>query len=268
MEKADTKQTFLKLYGKKIFAICFWLLLWELIHLRFEIAVPSPIAVVGTLLEFIGKFDFWKTILFSSFRIVMGFVLALSVGTLLAIGSYKSMLIKELIAPPMKIIEAMPVASFIILALMWIKAKNLSVLISFMMVVPIIYANVLQGLQTTDNKLLQMAEIFHLGRFKKIIAIYIPSVTPYFVSAISVGMGFCWKAGIAAEVIGTPIGSIGQHLYEAKLFWMTEELFAWTAVIIIISVLFERMVMLLFRPLYKMKGGSNGSTINPPVKTI
>jgi len=145
----------------------------------------------------------------------------------------------------------MPVASFIILAFLWIDTKNLSILISFMMVVPMIYANVLWGLKATDAKLLEMAEVFHLSLLKRIIAIYIPSVTPYFISAVTIGLGFCWKAGIAAEVIGIPSGSIGERLYEAKLYLMTKELFAWTIVIIIISVLFEGLVMLLIRPLQR-----------------
>jgi NitT/TauT family transport system permease protein len=214
----------------------------------FEILLPAPIAVFDTLIKLSGSIEFWQSILFSSLRIVLGFVLALSVGTVLAIGSYQSILIRELIAPLMKLIKAMPVASFIILAILWIDIRNLSVLIAFMMVLPMIYANVLQGLKVTDEKLLQMAEVFHLSLFKKIIAIYIPSVKPFFISAVSVGLGFCWKAGIAAEVIGQPAGSIGRQLYEAKINLITKELFAWTIVIVVISVLFERLVMLLIQP--------------------
>jgi NitT/TauT family transport system permease protein len=149
----------------------------------------------------------------------------------------------------MRLIKAMPVASFIILALLWINSSNLSVLISFLMVIPIIYSNVKLGLKSADEKLLQMAKVYQISRRKKIIAIYIPAVTPYFIAAVSVGLGFCWKAGIAAEVIGNPVGSIGNRLYEAKLYLMTEELFAWTTVIIIISILFENVVMSLLRRL-------------------
>jgi NitT/TauT family transport system permease protein len=251
MRKVPSLKTFTKQYGLKIFAVCFWLLIWELLSRRIDndIFLPSPMCVLGALLELSKSLDFWQTIMFSSLRIVFGFVLALSVGTVLAIGSHQSKVIRELIAPFMKLIKATPVASFIILALIWINKRNLSVLISFLMVVPMIYANVAQGLKATDEKLLQMAEVFHLSKLKKMIAIYIPAVSPYFISAVSVGLGFCWKAGIAAEVIGYPNGSIGERLYEAKLYLMIKELFAWTIVIIIISVLFERVVMWLLKPL-------------------
>lgn len=253
MRKHAAKKGFMNRYGFNIVAVCFWLLLWEGFSRWFghSILLAPPSAVLVTLGGLIGSLDFWQTILFSSLRIILGFLLALLVGIIFAIGSYNSRIIKELLSPLMKTIQAMPVASFIILALIWIKAKNLSVLASFLMVMPLIYSNVAKGLEAADEKLLQMAEIFRLGRNKKILAIYLPAVMPYFISAVSVGVGLGWKAGIAAEVIGIPNGSIGERLYEAKLYLMTRELFAWTIVIIIISILFEKVVMLLIRLLHQ-----------------
>lgn len=251
-----------KKFFYKIAAICFWLLFWEFLS-RFigqQILVASPIQVFMTLLEFFQTGDFWRTIISSSGRIILGFFLALGIGLALAILSYRYIWIKELVAPLIKVIKSIPVASFIILALIWVKGRYLSILISFLILVPMIYTNVLQGLTLTDKKLLQMAEIFRLSLIKKIYAIYIPSVLPHFMSAISVGMGFCWKAGIAAEVIGIPKGSIGVKLYEAKLYLMTKELFAWTIVIIGISIFFERFVTWLIRKLSNSiwKGEAHG----------
>jgi NitT/TauT family transport system permease protein len=178
---------------------------------------------------------------------VIGFILALIAGTSLAALSYRFRIVEDLVSPLMKTIKAMPVASFIILALVWIRSKNLSVLISFMMVVPMIYSSVYQGLAVADEKLLQMARVFRVGLLHKVTGIYIPSVKPFFLTAVTVGLGFCWKAGIAAEVIGAPVGSIGAKLYEAKLYLMTKELLAWTIVIILISMMFEKVVVLLIQ---------------------
>lgn len=247
MKKQITFKTFLKQYGMKIFAVLFWLILWEIasVSVGKDILLASPVAVAGALVKMTGSKELWQAICFSSLRIILGFLSALLAGTLLAVASYNSRFIRELLSPLMKIIQAMPVASFIILALIWIKAKNLSVLTSFLMVMPLIYTNIAKGLETADEKLLQMAKVYRISRFKKIIAIYIPAFMPHFIAAVSVGMGLCWKAGIAAEVIGIPTGSIGANLYESKLYWMTKELFAWTIVIIAVSVIFEKAVMLL-----------------------
>ncbi len=250
MKAKDSFNRSVEKFGMKLFVACFWLLIWELVSrwVGQELFLASPVAVFRTLLVLVQTMDFWQTIFFSSLRIITGFAIALLSGTILAILAYRFRLIEELISPLMRIIKAMPVASFIILALVWIKSKNLSVLISFMMVLPMIYSSVEQGLIAVDKKLLQMAKVFRLSLWKKAIAIYIPSVKPFFLTAVMVGLGFCWKAGIAAEVIGFPAGSIGAKLYEAKLYLMTKEILAWTIVIILISIIFEKVIILLLRP--------------------
>ena len=235
----------IKKYISKFLAIIFWLGVWfvgsKLINNT--IVLASPLEVFTTLITLCQSFAFWLAILHSFSRIVLGLILGLLAGTVLAVLSYRSFICYELISPFMKVVKSTPIASFTILALMWIQSKNLSVLISFLMVVPIVYTNILQGIHSADEKLLQMAKVFGLSAYKKLIAIYIPSVFPHFMSAISLGLGLCWKAGIAAEVIGKPTGSIGGELYQAKLYLMTKELFAWTIVIIIISILFEKLVI-------------------------
>ncbi len=254
MEGKEAVRKLTRKYGFKVIIICFWLLLWEVVSWQDprEIFIASPLSVFVTLINLIKDGSFWVTIAWSSFRIAAGFIMALAAGIILAAAAYNSVIFRELISPVMKIMKTIPVASFIILALLWINNKtNLSVLISFMMVLPLVYTNVLQGLRATERELLQMAKVFRISRWKRVVAIYIPAALPYFVSAVSVGMGFCWKAGIAAEVIGIPSGSIGERLYEAKLYIMTKELFAWTLVIIAISMLFEKLVLHLLAMLQK-----------------
>lgn len=258
----------LRNYSEKILVIGFWLLLWEILSRRIgqDIILPSPLMTAKSLSKLCITAQFWTSILFSSLRIISGFALSVLVGIILAVAAYNIKIIELLITPLMKLAQAMPVASFIILALIWIKSKNLSALTSFMMVMPLIYANTYQGLITADEKLLQMASVFRLGKVRKIKAIYIPAVMPHFIAAISVGVGLCWKAGIAAEVIGIPSGSIGEKLYEAKIYLMTKELFAWTAVIILISAAFEKIVIFLVNLTGNKysKGGTNGHTADQP----
>ena len=97
-----------------------------------------------------------------------------------------------------------------------------------------------------------MAQIFSVKWYKKFKYIYIPEIMPFFISACSVGIGFCLKSGIAAEVIGIPTGSIGEKMYIAKLWLNTNELFAWTLVIIIISIMFEKLFVRLIERMKKL----------------
>jgi NitT/TauT family transport system permease protein len=243
--------TYKKLY--KVFAILFWLVMWQIISMIIdkEMLLASPIAVISALGNLLATGNFWQSLIGSFRKIVVGFLLGTLFGIIIAIISYKSMLLRELIEPLIKVIKSTPVASFVIIALIWVGSANLSVLISFLMVVPVIYTNTLRGLCEIDSKLLEMAKVFRVNSFKKVRYIYIPEVMPYFVSAVSVGLGFCWKSGVAAEVIGLPKNSIGEHLYEAKIYLMTKELFAWTIVIIFISVIFEKAVMKFLRWIQK-----------------
>ena len=154
-------------------------------------------------------------------------------------------------------IKSIPVASFIILVLIWSGSGSLSAVISFLIVLPIIYTNVLEGIRNTDGKLLEMADVFQVSSLMKIKAIYIPAVLPFFTSACKVALGLCWKSGIAAEVIGLPGNSIGEQLYNAKIFLSTGELFGWTLVIVAISFLFEKFFLnMLHRFERRLIGGA------------
>ena len=149
------------------------------------------------------------------------------------------------LAPVMQLVKATPVASFIILALVWVSGKSLSILISFLMVLPVLYGAVRTGLESADPQLLEMARVFRLPLGRRVKAIWIPAVLPAFRQGCSVALGICWKSGVAAEVIGLPDGSIGDALYRAKITLSTGELFAWTFVIIVLSAAFEKLFLAL-----------------------
>lgn len=250
MDKESRKKG--SMWIKTAVAAVFWLLLWQVAVMRADnnILTASPAETVRTLWKLLQTAVFWKTVASSFIKIASGFFLAVAAGVLCAVAASVSGLVRVLLNPLLRLVKAVPVASFIILALFWLStSKNLSVLISFLMVLPVIYANVFQGIASAEKELLEMARVFRIPFGKRLRYIYIPAVLPYFVSACSVGLGFCFKSGIAAEVIGLPQNSIGERLYEAKLNLMTAELFAWTAVIVIVSVVFEKLVMLLVRTL-------------------
>lgn len=229
----------------KILAAAVWILVWQLVSmwLKQEILLASPVSVVKRLTELVWTMDFWKSVAFSFERIILGFSLALILGTVFAALSYCFFAVEVLMEPLILVIKATPVASFIILCLIWIPSRNLSVFISFLMVFPVVYTNLLEGLRQTDGQLLEMADSFGAGSWKKVQFVYLSQVMPYAVTACKLGLGLCWKAGVAAEVIGIPTGSIGEKLYKAKVNLETPDLFAWTIVIIAVSVGFEKVFM-------------------------
>lgn len=240
-----------KQIGKKAAALLFWLIVWQGISMAIgqEILLVSPVSVVVRLMELMGQTVFWQSVRFSFVRIVSGFLLALAAGTVSAVISANIRIVRILLSPLISTIKSTPVASFIILVLIWVDSQNLSVIIAFLMVFPVVYINMLQGIDSADRKLLEMADIFHIHGIRRALYIYTPQLIPYFLSACTVSLGLCWKSGVAAEVIGIPTGSIGEKLYQAKLFLATADLLAWTLTIILISTLFERLFLWLVRQL-------------------
>ena len=233
------------------------LVLWQTGTMLFRLYMPlggflvaTPAAVAQKLLALLITADFWLRVWFSFIRIAAGFFAALVLGSLLAVAAGRFPILDILFWPYVTVIKATPVASFIILCLIWMGSANLSAAISFLMVLPIIYSNMLQGIRSTDAQLLEMAEVFRAGWGRRMLFIYLPQLKPYIISACSVALGMTWKSGIAAEVIGIPRGSIGESLYEAKVYLNARELFAWTAVIILVSVLFEKVFMALLKKAY------------------
>lgn len=237
--------------------ILFWIAVWQLVSMKIRnhILAASPIQTGKTLAGLLVSAEVWKAVGSSFAKIALGFFLGVTIGILLAVLAALFRAVRYAVTPILRLVKAVPVASFIILALLWVSSKHLSVLISFLMVLPVIYTNVFQGIVSTDQELCEMAAVFRLGPGKRLRYIYLPAVLPYFVSACSVGLGFCFKSGIAAEIIGLPDNSIGEKLYEAKLYLMTPEMFAWTAMIVFISVCFERAVMFLIRMAALRLGG-------------
>lgn len=234
-----------------ITAICFWLFVWHFLSLKINssIFLPSPEATYKALIRIGKRAGFWQTIFNTFSKIAKGFLLALIAGTFSAIISSFVKIIDVLVSPFMRLLKTVPVASFIILALLWVKSDKLSVLISFVMVTPVVYINILQSFDNVDNNLLEMADIFDVGLLRRLRFIYVPALVSGFMSACKIGLGFCFKAGIAAEIIGLPFQSIGSELYKSKLYLMTDELFAWTVVIGLMSVFFEGVCIYLLNKL-------------------
>ena len=230
-------------------AVAVWLLLWQLASMAIglPLLLPSPLAVLLRLGQLCTGADFWLTVASSLLRILLGFLLGVLFGTALAGLCWRFRLIDALARPLLGVLKSTPVASFIILALVWVKTTWLATVISFIMVLPLIYANVREGIDSADRQLLEMAQVFRLSRRKTFRYCYLPAILPFFLSAISSALGFAWKSGIAAEVLGRPARAIGSQIYDSKIYLETPDLFAWTLVVILLSVLLERLAVRFVR---------------------
>ena len=231
-----------------LLAAIFWIGLWQVLSMIYgmDFVLPSPLRTLEVLIQKAQTASFWRAIGFSVSRIMAGFALSVILGVFLALLSIRVKAAGILFDPFCSVIRAVPVASFIILVLVMFSPKYVSVIISLLMGFPVIYSTLRRGIEATPETLIEAADVFKMRYSGRLKYIYIPSLKPYFASSFSVACGLCFKSGIAAEVIGYPQGSVGEAMYLSKIGFNMPELLAYTAVIVVISVLIEKTVALIF----------------------
>ena len=236
---------------QKAAAVLFWLAVWHILSVAIGegILIASPLAALRCLLSLAQTGAFWKSIALSAWRIVLGLLISIPSAFALSYVSSRVSIVRALFSPLVSFLRSVPVASFIILALVYVSSSRLSTLIAFTISFPVLYLNMLQGFRGYDRQLDEMARVFRVDPLHRFLYVRLSACMPYIASGVSTAVGLAWKSGIAAEVIGIPSGSIGESLYRAKVYLMTGDLFAWTAVIVALSAATDRLVRACMRPL-------------------
>lgn len=237
----------------RIFSVLLALALWQLaaLALHNRLLLVGPIQVARRLAALLLERGTWQAIGFTFQRISLGFFLAFGLALVLAALSALCPIVEGLLRPYILAVQSVPVASFIVIALLWLSGKHLSTFISFLMVLPVLYANALQGIKNADPQLKEMAKVFRIPLHRQIPGIYLPALAPSLRSGSRVALGMCWKSGVAAEVIAVTSHSIGGMLYDAKVYLEIADLFSWTVIIVAISACFEKVFLLLLDWLFR-----------------
>lgn len=234
-----------KVCTERIAAIIVAILLWQLLAMKLDqkLLLATPVDVAKTLGVLVKSQEFYSAIAYSMGRILIGLLIGAAVGTACALLAGRWHFMEVLFWPYFSAMKATPVASIVILCLVWLSSRRLSVFIVFLVVTPVIYTNILAGIKNLDLKMKDMARVFGINGLRRLLYVYLPELKTYIIAAFALATGMAFKAGIAAEVIGTPGGSVGKMLYNAKVYLETPELFAWTLVIIGLSVVVEQVIL-------------------------
>ncbi|MBO4418294.1 MAG: ABC transporter permease subunit [Oscillospiraceae bacterium] len=245
MKPAKSPRRFLR----GLLVTLFWLGVWQAVSMLVAkpVIFASPIDTLRALWALVPTAAYWSAVLGSLGRIALGFFLALVLGLLVGIAAFRFSLLRTLLSPLLTMVKTVPVASFIILILVWFGSSSLAVIVALLIVFPQIYFAALSGLESTNPELLELSKVFRVPAGRRAWQVYRPALWPYLMGACTSALGMSWKAGIAAEVIGTPLHSIGEQLYLSKVYMATAELFAWTLTVILLSTVFEKAVLWLLR---------------------
>ena len=252
--KAHLPPTLIKLLQYSFVAV-FWIAVWIIAAQAIgeSLLLPTPMAVLKRLGELCTLPTFWKTVLTSLGRILYGVTVAILLGLLLAVATHFVPFLYTLFYPLITVIRTTPVASFIILAYLWIDRDTLPSFIAVLMVLPVVWANLHEALGAVDKQLLEMSKAYRFSPWRRFHRIYLPSVAPAFTASCRSSVGLAWKAGVAAEILIVPLVSIGRMLYESKLYLETTDLFAWTVTVILLSLVLELVLLSVIRILGKRR---------------
>ena len=235
-----------------VIPLVFWLGVWQLAAMVVgsDLLLPSPLTVGGTLLKLAGTGSFWLSALYTLGRVILGLLGGAVVGGLLAFLTHFLVPADWLISPAVRVVRATPVVSFILLVYLWVTRANIPGVIAGLMVLPVVWGSVTAGLGGADPLLLEMGRAYRFGRLKMLRLIYLPSLRPHLTSGFLTAFGLAWKSGVAAEVLCPPKYAIGAQIQRAKTALETPELFAWTVLLIVLSLVLEGVL----RRLLKGKG--------------
>lgn len=265
---STTKQTDINIFKKIIRTICvvtFWILIWEaashLVSHNNELLLlilPSPFTVFKKWYEIAFTTPFINAQLLTLARIFIGFVIACVSGFLLGILTHISQVIYSLLSPALKIIRAVPVVAIIILMYLFFDSSTLPILIVYLMVLPIIWQTVHDGLKNADKSLLEMAKVYNLTNSKTLLKVKLPHIAPNLITACVNALGLAWKSGVAAEVICLPNTSLGTMLWQGKGNVNYDEVYAVTLTVVLLSIIIEFLLKFLCNKYLLNKGGNIG----------
>ena len=150
--------------------------------------------------------------------------------------------------------------SLILLALIWFKVELVALFVIFLVVFPMVVQNIVEGVRQVEPEYLELAKVYRLTSSRIIKAIYLPALIPFLGAALSSGLGMTWKVLIAAEVLSYPKWGIGVQMDTARVYFQTEQVFAWTLIVVLIGLGFDSLLEAWFGRMLFWRGSHDGSS--------
>ena len=184
------------------------LVVWEAVARRYGAYVmPSPRLVAQGLVAVVLAGDVWTHAGASLYRIAIGFGSALLVALLLGLASFLWRPARIAVADVVTVLNATSVFVWIVVSLIWFGLTNMApIFTTFMITLPVVAANVVEGVGSVDRKLLEMGQLYRLSGWETFRSIVIPSTIPHLVAGMKVGFGLALKVSVVAEMFGVSCG--------------------------------------------------------------
>ena len=229
--------------------IAVYILIWQLLSMLVGsrlLLLPSPLDTLRSMGEIVSSKSGWQSIGMTVVRILAGFLLGCAVGIGFAVLTSHSRVFDWLLRPLRSLIKTTPITSFALILLVSVISGAVPVIVAMIVVIPMIWQTTEEAIKNRDVHLSEMAKIY-LSPWKKLRYVTLPQVLPQFFASASTALGFAWKAVITAEILALPKLGIGRQMQFHKIHVEIPELFAWTLLVILLSVILENTLKFALR---------------------
>lgn len=229
--------------------IAVYILVWQLLSMLVGsrlLLLPSPIDTLKSIKEIVLSASGWRSIGMTVLRILCGYLLGCGTGVILAVLTAHFRACDWLLKPLRSLIKTTPITSFALILLVSVVSGMVPVIVAMIVVVPMIWQTTEETIKNRSVQLSEMSQIY-LTPWKKLRYVSLPQILPHFFASASTALGFAWKAVITAEILALPKFGIGRQMQFHKIHVEIPELFAWTLLVILLSVLLESIIRFLLR---------------------
>ena len=132
-----------------ILSITILILAWQLLTMlvRLPDLVPSIPHLFSTLVALFASGSFYQSVMATVLRGTIGMSISLMAAMGVSLLFYKCEWIYELFRPLLAIMRSIPVISFILLALIFLNAESIPLIIAFLTMFPLLTENLTKGIR-------------------------------------------------------------------------------------------------------------------------
>ncbi|QET04966.1 MULTISPECIES: ABC transporter permease [Cupriavidus] len=242
---------------------------WGASHVP-SFVLPGPAKVADALVALWHSDTFAADVGATFRRVLTGFLIATVIGTGLGLALGGSRMLARFFEPILTVFNTVSSAIWAIFAIIWFGISDATtIFVVFMTAMPLILTNVWEGAKTVDAQYVDLARSFRMSRLQILRKIYGPTILPHFFAGARLAFGFGWRVSLVAETIGSSSG-IGYRLRQAADLVQTDQVFAWTVLLVGLMLLLEGGVLKpaerwLFR--WKAPAGASGKSAAPSRNT-
>lgn len=228
------------------------ILLWQIFASRTDndFLMPYPLDVLQYMLSLLSTQSFYVAVATTLLRVFIGLTIAFTMAMLCATLAYRHRVFHDLFYPILLLTRSIPNISYVIIILLWFGAEKSSAIITFLILFPMMYANLYEGLGNINRDLLNVMKIYPEKKSYLIRKIYIPLLHSSIKASLLTGISFGFKVGVMAEIVAQAQNGIGRQMNYCKVSFDMTGVFAWTGWIILLALIMEIFIHLI---LYRKK---------------